>query len=124
MSVSPRTKAGCLMSLLLIMGVGVGFALGVIVSKVMQKKKETPVFWKEAAMKHLERLHPTEEQRQKFDSHTSKAVAELTALRAKGIQDVWEIVGRASEEVRQELTPEQQAQWEKIRPRPDAAEKK
>lgn len=124
MSVSSRTKAGCLISLLIVMSVGVGFALGLIVSKTVQKKKENPAFWKEAAMKQLEKLQPTDEQRKKFDAHTDKAVGELTALREKGIHDVWEIVGRAVGEIQQELTPEQKERFEKIRPKPPEAKGK
>ena len=118
MSVSSRTKAGCLISLLIVMSVGAGFALGLIVSKAVQKKKENPAFWREAAMKQLEKLHPTDAQRKEFETHTGKAVGELTILREKGIQDVWEIVGRAVGEIQQELTPEQKEMFEKIRPRP------
>ncbi|MES2735772.1 MAG: hypothetical protein V4672_05600 [Verrucomicrobiota bacterium] len=117
MSYSPRTKAGCLITLLILFSLGVGFTLGFIVSKGIQKKKEDPAFWKQAAMKHLEKLHPNVAQREKLEAHTDKAVAELTVLREEGIKNVWQIVGRAVEGIRQELTPEQKEVFEKIRPK-------
>jgi len=118
MSLSRRTKAGCLISMLIVMSMGAGFMLGILVSKGLQKKKEDPVFWKQAAMKHLEKLHPNDAQRAKFESHTDKAVTELSALREEGIKDVWEIVLRATADIQQELSPEQRETFEKIRPKP------
>lgn len=118
MSISPRKKAGCLITLLIFMGIGVGFMLGLIVSKNIQKKKEAPAFWKQAAMKQLDKLHPDEAQRKKFEAYTDQAVAELSALRQEGIKNVWQIVERAVKSVEQELTPEQQQKFEDIRPKP------
>lgn len=124
MSVSSRTKAGCLITLLIGMSVGAGFALGLIVSKAIQKKKEDPVFWKGAAMKQLDKLQPTNEQRKKFEANTDKAVGELAVLREKAIRDVWEIVGRTVGEIQQELTPEQREKFEKLRPKPPETKEK
>ncbi|MBB5036409.1 hypothetical protein [Prosthecobacter dejongeii] len=120
MSYSPRTKAGCLITLLIVFSLGVGFTLGIIVSKGIQKKKEDPAFWKQQAMKHLEKLHPAEAQRPRLEAHTDKAVAELTELREEGIRQVWEIVTRAAQDIEKELTPEQKEVFEKIRPKPPA----
>lgn len=105
------------MTLLIVMSIGAGFMLGIIVSKGMQKKKEDPAFWKQAAMKHLEKLDPNDDQRAKFEVHTDKAVSELSNLRDEGIKDVWEIVNRALTEIQQELTPDQRQTFEKIRPK-------
>ncbi|MCW0220288.1 MAG: hypothetical protein OJI67_18320 [Prosthecobacter sp.] len=118
MSLSSRKKAGCLITLLIFMGIGVGFMLGLIVSKNIQKKKEAPAFWKQAAMKQLDKLQPDEAQRKKFEAYTDQAVAELSALRQEGIKNVWQIVERAVKSVEQELTPEQQQKFEDIRPKP------
>ncbi len=119
-----RTKAGLLITLLIFISVAAGFTMGIILSSVVAKKKEDPAFWKKAAMKQLERLHPTEEQRKKFEGHTDQAVGELAALRQEGIKDVWEIVGRAVDGVQQELTPEQREKFEKIKPKPPEALRK
>jgi len=105
------------MTLLILMSIGAGFMLGIVVSKSLQKKKEDPAFWKQAAMKHLEKLDPNDDQRAKFEVHTDKAVAELSNLRDEGIKDVWEIVNRAVTEIQSELTPDQRQTFEKIRPK-------
>lgn len=118
MMFSRRSKAGCLISVLIVVSVGLGFVLGILVSKGIQKKKEDPVFWKQAAMKQLEKLHPDAAQREKFEKHTDQAVSELATLRQEGIQHVWEIVSRAVTGIQQDLTPEQKDAFEKIRPKP------
>jgi len=120
MTVTRKKKAGCLITVLVFISIGIGFALGLIVSKATQKKKEDPAFWKEAAMNHLEKLHPSNEQRQKFAAHTDKAVGELSTLRTTAIKNVWEIVRRAVADIQQELTPEQQEIFEKIKPKEPA----
>lgn len=118
MSIPRRTKAGCLLVLLVLFSLGAGFMLGFIASKNLQKKKEDSAFWKQAAMKHLEKLKPDDAQRTKFETHTDKAVKELSDLRSQAIGDVWEIVERVSNDIGKELTPEQKDAFEKIRPRP------
>ncbi|MCX6858504.1 MAG: hypothetical protein NTV80_26840 [Verrucomicrobia bacterium] len=113
-----RTKAGCLILLVIGFSLGVGFVLGVLAMKANEKKKENPAFWKENAMKHLEKLHPTDEQRQRFEAHTDKAVGELTTLRKGAIESVWQIVDQALISIEKDLTPEQKATFEKLRPKP------
>jgi hypothetical protein len=117
MMATRRTKAGCLISLVIGFSIGVGFILGILAMKAYEKKKENPAFWKENAMKHLEKLHPSDAQRQLFEAHTDKAVAELTTLRKEAIQSVWQIVERALTGIQQDLTPEQNATFEKLRPK-------
>jgi cell division protein FtsN len=114
---SRRTKVVLLLSLLITVSVGVGFFLGIVLSSVINKKKEDPVFWKQAATKHLEKLHPTEEQRIKFEARTDSAVQELTALQKEGITRIWDVINRASTDIEKELTPEQRVIFEKIKPR-------
>jgi len=120
MIMSLRRKTGCLIIVLILMSGGTGFMLGLIVSKAVQKKKETPAFWKQAAMKHLEKLHPDEAQRQQFEAVTDQAVAELSTLREEGIRNVWSIVDQAAADIQKGLKPEQKETFEKIRPKPPA----
>jgi hypothetical protein len=112
-----RTKAGCLLTLVIGFSLGVGVVFGVLAMKAYEKKKENPVFWKESAMKRLEKLHPTDTQRQLFEAHTNKAVSELSDLRTDALVSVWQIVGRTLTRIEQDLTPEQKATFEKIRPK-------
>ena len=63
MTVSRRFKAGCLFSLFAVFCGGIGFVLGVLAQQTWKKKTEEPKIVKWAAMKHLEKLNPTPEQR-------------------------------------------------------------
>ena len=118
MSATRRTKAGCFIILVIGFSLGVGFLLGVLAMKAYEKKKENPAYWKASAMKHLEKLHPTDAQRLLFEAHTDRAVAELSTLRKGAIQSVWQIVDHALTSIQQDLTPEQKEPFEKLRPKP------
>ncbi len=104
---SRRTKVVLLLSLLVMVSVAVGFFIGIVLSSIISKKKEDPAFWKQAATKHLEKLHPTDEQRKKFEARTDSAVQELTALQKEGITRIWDVINRATADIDKELTPEQ-----------------
>jgi putative protein kinase ArgK-like GTPase of G3E family len=114
---SRRIKIGLLLSLLVMVSVAVGFFIGIVLSSVINKKKEQPAFWKQAATKHLEKLHPTDEQRKKFEARSDSAVQELAALQKEGITRIWEVINRATTDIEKELTPEQRENFEKIKPR-------
>lgn len=115
---SPRMRAGCLLSLLVMVSVAVGFFIGIVLATTINKKKEQPAFWKKAAMKQIEKLHPTDEQRKKFESRTDGAVQELSALQKEGITRIWDVIDRAVTDIDKELTPEQRKVFEKIKPKP------
>jgi len=115
-----RTKAVLLMTFLVFAGIVTGFFLGVIVANGVAKKKDKPAFWKEAAHKQLERLHPTAEQRKKFDARTDVAVQELVKIKGDTIKQVWEVVERAVGDIDKELTPEQRELFTKIEPKKPA----
>jgi putative protein kinase ArgK-like GTPase of G3E family len=121
---SRRIKISLLLSLLVVVSVAVGFFLGIVLSSVINKKKEDPAFWKKAATKHLEKLQPTEEQRKKFEARTDSAVQELSALQKEGITRIWDVINRATADIDKELTPEQRVIFEKIKPREKSEEGK
>ena len=114
---SRRIKIGLLLSLLVMVSGVVGFFIGIVLSSAISKKKEQPAFWKQAATKHLEKLHPTDEQRKKFEARTDSAVQELAALQKEGITRIWDVINRATTDIEKELTPEQREIFEKIKPR-------
>jgi hypothetical protein len=123
MIVGRKTKAGLLLGLLAIVSAGIGFSAGIVLAKIIEKKKEQPAFWKQAAMKHLEKLHPDEIQRKKFEAHTDLAVGELHSIQKVAIHDIWEVVNRAVSKIESDLTPEQRTIFDKIKPKeptPDA----
>lgn len=117
MIIRSRTTAVVLISLLILVSVGVGFFLGVIVHSVVVKKKEDPKFWREAALKHLAKVQPSEAQQKVFERHVDAAVKDLTKLRQEAITDIWQIVDTAVVEIEKELTPEQRSVFEKIKPK-------
>lgn len=108
-----RTKAVLLMMLLVGGGMIAGFFIGIILSSVIAKKKEKPDFWKAAVHKQLEKLHPTDDQRKKFDARTNSAVQELVVIRKTAISQVWDVVERAVADIDKELTPEQRVKFNK-----------
>lgn len=113
----PRFKILVLLSLLVLISASAGFFFGFAVSSSINRKKDNPVFWKKAAMKHLEKLKPTDEQRTQFERHTDSAVKELSDLRTQGIKTVWQIVDHALVDIEKELTPEQKETFHKIKPK-------
>ena len=119
-----RFKIVALLSLLVLVSMGAGFFIGIVLSSVINKKKEDPAFWKEAALKQLEKLHPTDEQRKKFETRTDSAVQELAALRREGITRIWDVINRATTDIDKELTSEQRDIFEKIKPKEKPEDKK
>lgn len=124
MTLSRRTKVGLLLTLLVLASVMVGFVLGATTAKTIAKRKEDPLFWKPAAIKHLEKLHPTDAQRTRFQAIIDDASARLTRIRAETVARAQEIVAKAVADVERELTPEQQEIFATIKPKPAAAEVK
>lgn len=112
-----RAKVVFLLSLLVMVSVAVGFFLGIIVSSIVNKKKDNPKFWREAAMKQLAKLKPTEAQKKAFAAPVDEAVKDLTELKKQAIHDVWQIIDKALVKIDKELTPEQRQQFEKIKPK-------
>ena len=121
MTISRRTKVATVMILLVLVSVVVGFILGAIVAKQVAKRKDDPRFWKQAAMSQLEKLQPTAEQRQTFETRVDSAVEELVAIRKDTISRAETAVGRAVTDIEQDLTPEQRATFDKIKPKPKPA---
>lgn len=118
MTLSRRTKAFVLISLLVIVSMGIGFFLGIGLASAVQKKKDDPAFWNEAALKHLEKLHPTDSQRDKFKVRVAAAVEDLTEIRNDTLLKVQDVFARLVADVDKELTPEQHEVFARMKPRP------
>lgn len=116
MSVSPKTKAGCLLTLLALVCMGSGFLLGVAAHHTWKKKTEDPVFMRWAAMKQLEKLKPDAAQQPRLEARVDAAVRELVDFRQGALRQIWDIIDRASDGIREDLKPDQLPQWEKLRP--------
>lgn len=117
MMISRRFKAGCLMTLLVGFCVGIGFVFGIFAHQAWKKKTEQPAFMKWAAMKHLDKLQPTDEQRPKLEAKVDAAITELTTYKTQALRTIWDTLERTSADIEQELTPEQKARWSDIRPK-------
>ncbi len=115
-----RIRAVLLLGLLFFAGVVFGFFVGAILANKVAKRKETPEFWRKAAHEQFARLHLSPEQRKKADERTEAAIKELAELRIQSIQRVWDVVERAVEDIDKEMTPEQRAAFEKVKPKKPA----
>jgi Spy/CpxP family protein refolding chaperone len=122
MSMSRRTKVVLLGSAVVVVSLAAGFVLGAASAKVVMKKKEDPAIWKPAAMKHLEKLHPTDAQRARFETIVDQAVAELTAIRTDTAARANAIVTAALSNLDLELTAQQREQFAKMKPKKDATQ--
>ena len=117
MRLSRRFKAGCLMTVAACFCVGIGFVLGVLAQQTWKKKTEEPKIVKWAAMKHLEKLNPTEEQRRAFEPKIDDAIVEVETFKAEAMRGVWDLIDQVADGIDAELTPEQKVKWAEIRPK-------
>ena len=115
-----RTKAVLLILFLVLVSMGTGFFFGVAIATDIAKKKDNPVFWKKAVRRQLDKIHPTVEQRKKFEARTDQAVNELLAIRKDAIGKVWDVVERAVTDIEKEMTPEQRVKFKDLKPKKPA----
>jgi hypothetical protein len=122
MMISRRFKAGCLMTLLIAFCLGIGFVVGILAQQAWKKKTEDPAFMKWAAMKHLDKLEPSAEQRLKMEAQVDQAVAELMRLKSTALKNIWDIIDRTGLAIDQELDGQQKERWQQLKPqRPEEA---
>lgn len=117
MTISRRSKVGCLMTLLLGFCLGIGFVFGVLAHQAWKKKTEEPAFMKWVVMMQLDKLDLTPDQRAKVEKRVGNAVNELITFRTDALKKIWSIIERTGEELNTDLTPPQQEKWRKIMPR-------
>ena len=117
MSIPRRTKVAFLITLLVLVSLVAGFIMGAIAAKAVAKKKDNPVFWKKTAMAQLNKLHPTEEQKKKFEDRVDSAVKELVTIRKETVTRIQGVVGKAVGDIGKDLTPEQKVIYDKIKPK-------
>ena len=117
MMLSRRAKITSMLLLLVLVSIGVGFFFGAIVSKEVTRRKNDPVFWRKKALRQMEKLEPTPEQRQKFEERTDAAVKELVEIRAETVARAHEVVARAVTDIEKELTPEQIEVFQRFKPK-------
>ncbi len=117
MNFSRRFKVGCLMTLLVSFCIGIGFIFGILAHQAWKKKTEQPEFMKWAAMKQLEKLKLTDEQRPQLEAKVDTAITELMTIKSKSLQSLWDTLDHTAADIDQSLTSEQKVKWSKLRPK-------
>ncbi|HEY3900380.1 MAG TPA: hypothetical protein VGM54_17355 [Chthoniobacter sp.] len=92
---------------------------GVVGAKLMQhllKRKHTPETWNQSVMHAMQRnLKLTPEQAPKVQQIIDRGVEEMKRIRLETIGKTDAVIDRLVREVDQELTPEQQAELQKLK---------
>jgi hypothetical protein len=110
--------AACLLVLILASGFAGGL-IGRRLTKIDLERRSDPKKWNEAAMRTFDRtVRPTDAQRVKLQAVLDAAVEELKAVRADTIGRSKKIILRLVDEIERELTPEQKAAFEAMKPKP------
>jgi hypothetical protein len=110
---------GCLLGI----AVGCGLAGGVVghrLARQEMRSRADPETWHERATRRFEEVvRPTPEQSVRLGAHLDAALTELKAVRREAIARTTVVVDRLVGQVEAELTPEQKASFERIKPRRD-----
>lgn len=111
------TILACLAGVTLLGGLGGGMVGHRLGRQAMQARSD-PESWHTRASRHFEQaVHPTPEQSEKLERHLGEALAELKAIRLEALNRSTEVIDRLAARVEAELTPEQKAAFERIKPR-------
>jgi hypothetical protein len=110
--------AACLLLLILSSGL-VGGLVGRRLARIELERRSDPKNWNEAAMRTFDRtVRPSDAQRVKLQALLDAAVEELRSVRTDTIGRSKKIILRLVDEVERELTPEQKAAFEAMKPKP------
>jgi len=81
--------------------------------------RNNPQNWNEHVTQEFNRrVHPTPEQGPKVQAHLDRAVRELQEIRRDTVARSAAVIGRLVQSVEAELTPEQRAAFEPMKPQP------
>lgn len=95
-------------------GALVGYRLG----RQEMRERSNPEAWHERASRRFEEVvRPTPEQTQRLEGHLSVALGELKQIRSDALSRSTAVIDRLVERVEAELTPEQKAAFERMKPR-------
>ncbi len=94
-----------------------GAVLGWRTARVRFQARSNPENWNVAAMRTFERtVKPTDEQRERIRKYLDQAVEDLKGIRSETISRSTNVIWRLVSEVEKELTPEQKAAFESMKP--------
>lgn len=97
-----------------------GGAVGYRLGREAVQDRANPETWHERASRRFEEVvHPTPEQGPRLDAHLQAALKELREIRRDTIARSAAAIDRLVVRVESELTPEQKAAFEKLKPHRD-----
>jgi hypothetical protein len=109
--------SACLGALMIISGLAGAF-LGHRWARVEQAHRNNPDNWNEDVMRTFERtVKPSSDQRLKIQAYLDSAVEELKTIRADTIARSTNVIWRLVGQVEKELTAEQRAAFEQMKPK-------
>lgn len=122
MAMIRRVRFKVLVLLALLVGVSMlaGVFIGVVLASVVTKKKENPAVMRQSLVKLLDKVHPTPEQRHKFEAQTERLIGQIIDIRRQAA----DAMKTFTTDIDKELTPEQREIFEKIKPREKPEEPK
>lgn len=98
----------------------VGFLLGRRMARSELDARNNPKNWNEhVTQEFTRRVHPTPAQGPKVQAHLDRAVRELQEIRRDTVARSTNVIWRLVQDVESELTPEQRAAFQPMKPRPD-----
>ena len=110
-----RKIAALLLAIVLVSGF-VGYYCGYHVARARARARSNPDAWNESAMRGIERhLKLAPPQRQKIQAIIDGGVVELKSIRLETVEKTDSILDRLIGEIDRELTPDQQAEFAKLK---------
>ncbi|MBL9175723.1 MAG: hypothetical protein JNL10_19425 [Verrucomicrobiales bacterium] len=106
------------LSVLVLVSALVGGLIGRRIARTELESRNNPKNWNEHVSEEFEDLvHPTPEQRPRVQAHLDRAVRELQEIRRDAVSRSTNVIGRLVTAVEAELTPEQRAKFQRMKPR-------
>lgn len=112
----PTWKIAALLAAIVLVSGFSGYYLGFNVAKAKARARSNPDAWHVSAMRSIEhQIKPTDEQRQQIQAILDGGVRELKAIRLETVDKTETIINRMIGEIDARLTPEQQAEFAKLK---------
>lgn len=97
-----------------------GALIGYRVAREEMRERSNPETWHERASRRFEEaVRPTPEQTERLEQHLDGALRDLKEIRSNAVNRSAVVMDRLVERVEAELTSEQKAAFERIKPRRD-----
>ncbi len=117
MKLSRRFKVLVLLCFLILVGAFCGFVAGYKVAELRRRNRGDLTHWTQAAVRTLEKLDPTPEQRQQFRELINRTADELSQTRQATLLQTQAAVDRLLALLEAELRPDQVAKFNELKPK-------